>query len=94
VIRSHFPYDASHVISDEARAIDARILELWKAGDHASVVELYPEYLKRFHPEGRFAHYLIGLGAAGGVRCRARGEQLSAYENAVGTGQVHVLFRH
>jgi 3,4-dihydroxyphenylacetate 2,3-dioxygenase len=33
------------------------------------------------------------LGAVGGTACRARGVRLSDYENAVGTGQVHVLFR-
>jgi 3,4-dihydroxyphenylacetate 2,3-dioxygenase len=93
VIRNHFAYDPSHVISAEARAIDARILQLWAAGDHAAVLALYPEYRERFHPEGRFAHYLIALGAMGGAACHARGTQLSKYENAVGTGQVHVLFR-
>jgi 3,4-dihydroxyphenylacetate 2,3-dioxygenase len=92
-IRNHFAYDSAHVISPEARAIDLQILELWKRGDHAAVVEMYPRYRERFHPEGRFAHYLIALGALGGSACTARGEQLSDYENAVGTGQVHVLFR-
>lgn len=91
-IREHFAYDPSHVISTEARAIDAKILELWSRGDHAAVLELYPEYQVKHHPEGRFAHYLIALGALGGARCTARGTQLSDYENAVGTGQVHVLF--
>jgi 3,4-dihydroxyphenylacetate 2,3-dioxygenase len=91
-IREHFAYDRSHVISKEAQEIDARILELWKAGDHASVIEMYPDYQKRFHPEGRFAHYLIAAGAMGGAAWKGRGEQLSEYENAVGTGQVHVLF--
>jgi 3,4-dihydroxyphenylacetate 2,3-dioxygenase len=93
VIRQHFAYDARHVISVEARAIDQRILQLWAAGDHAAVLALYPEYCARFHPEGRFAHYLIALGALGGIECRAPGEQLSQYENAVGTGQVHMFFR-
>ncbi|HKP60166.1 MAG TPA: hypothetical protein VJV78_25755 [Polyangiales bacterium] len=92
VIRQHFAYDSSHVISGEARAFDAQILERWKAGDHAAVIELYPEYRERFHPEGRFAHYLMAVGAIGGAACRTRGEQLSAYENAVGTGQVHMFF--
>jgi 3,4-dihydroxyphenylacetate 2,3-dioxygenase len=91
-IRNHFAYDPSHVISKEARAMDARILEFWERGDHAAVVELYPEYLKKYHPEGRFAHYLMALGALGGRACRIRGTRLSDYENAVGTGQVHVLF--
>lgn len=92
-IREHFAYDPAHVISAEARAMDQRILALWEQGDHAAVVELYPEYLARFHPEGRFAHYLMALGALGGAACRVRGVRLSDYENAVGTGQVHVLFR-
>jgi 3,4-dihydroxyphenylacetate 2,3-dioxygenase len=92
-IRSHFGYDPAHVISDGARAADARILDLWAQGDHASVVGMYPEYLRAHHPEGRFAHYLVALGALGGPACRVPGSRLSAYENAVGTGQVHVLFR-
>ena len=93
VIRDHFAYGAEHVISPAARAMDQQILQLWKQGDHGAVVELYPRYLAEFHPEGRFAHYLMALGALGGRSCRTRGVQLSSYENAVGTGQVHVLFR-
>ena len=92
-IRRHFGYDAAHVISPDARRMDTGILELWERGDHAAVLELYPEYQREHHPEGRFAHYLIGLGAMGGASCRAAGVRLSDYENAVGTGQVHVLFR-
>ena len=92
-IRNHFGYDPAHLISPEARRMDAHILDLWEGGDHAAVLELYPEYERTYHPEGRFAHYLIGLGAMGGASCRVPGARLSAYENAVGTGQVHVLFR-
>ena len=92
-IREHFAYDAAHVIDAEARAMDAKILEHWRLGEHAAVLELYPEYASKHRPEGRFGHYLIALGALGGARCTTRGTQLSDYENAVGTGQVHVLFR-
>jgi 3,4-dihydroxyphenylacetate 2,3-dioxygenase len=92
-IRSHFGFGAEHVISDEARQADARILAMWERGEHGAVVDLYPEYEQKHHPEGRFAHYLILLGAIGGAACRLRGTRLSDYENAVGTGQVHVLFR-
>ncbi len=91
-IRNHFGYDASHVISAEARAMDLRILGHWERGEHAAVLELWPEYQSKYHPEGRFAHYLMALGAVGGRECRARGERLSEYENAVGTGQTHVFF--
>jgi 3,4-dihydroxyphenylacetate 2,3-dioxygenase len=92
-IRSHFGYDASHVVTAAAREADGRILGLWERGDHAAVVAMYPEYERAHHPEGRFAHYLVALGALGGAACRVPGSRLSAYENAVGTGQVHVLFR-
>ena len=92
-IRQHFGFDADHVISSDAREADIRILERWERGDHAAVLAMYPAYLRAHHPEGRFAHYLTGLGAMGGAGCRAPGVRLSAYENAVGTGQVHVLFR-
>jgi 3,4-dihydroxyphenylacetate 2,3-dioxygenase len=91
-IRDHFGYDPAHVISDEAREMDQRILALWRDGDHAAVLGLVDDYRARCHPEGGFGHYLMALGAMGGASCRATGEQLSEYENAVGTGQVHVLF--
>jgi len=93
VIRQHFGYAPAHVISSDARRMDGHILELWEEGDHGAVLELYPAYQRRYHPEGRLAHYLMGLGAMGGASCRTPGIRLSAYENAVGTGQVHVLFR-
>ncbi len=38
------------------------------------------------------AHYLQMVGAMGGAECRAKGEPLSAYENARGTGNIHVWF--
>jgi 3,4-dihydroxyphenylacetate 2,3-dioxygenase len=91
-IRSHFGYDGSHVITQEAYDMDQQILQYWERGDHHAVLALYPEYLEKHHPEGRFAHYLMALGALGGADCHIRGERLSDYENAVGTGQVHVLF--
>jgi len=91
VIRAHQSYDPAHLITLEARAIDERILDLWTKGDHAAVINLYPEY-RSFAPEGRFGHYLIMAGALGGRACTAAGTQLSDYENAVGTGQAHVWF--
>jgi 3,4-dihydroxyphenylacetate 2,3-dioxygenase len=47
-------------------------------------------------PEGRFGHYLMMLGALGGevgpAAVTSRGVPFSEYENAVGTGQIHVNF--
>lgn len=89
--RGRSALDPSNVISDTAREWDARILRHWAAGEHDQVVALYPQY-REVHPEGLFGHYLILLGAIGGTACRAPGRQFSDYENAMGTGQVHVVF--
>jgi 3,4-dihydroxyphenylacetate 2,3-dioxygenase len=83
--------DPDNVFSAAARAWDRRILGLWAAGDHAAVLDLYPAY-RSVRPEGLFGHYLTLLGAIGGRACRAPGERYSDYENALGTGQVHVVF--
>ena len=91
VILEHTAYEPEHLISPEARAIDERFLRCWADGDHAAVIDAYPEY-RRFRPEGYFGHYLTMVGALGGRACTARGTLMSAYENAVGTGQVHVWF--
>lgn len=90
-IRDHLGFSPSEIVSPEARAMDERILDLWAEGDHAAVLDLYPELL-RFSPEGFFAHYLILAGALGGRAWRARGRMLSAYESSLGTGEAHVLF--
>jgi 3,4-dihydroxyphenylacetate 2,3-dioxygenase len=83
--------DPAHVRSAAARAWDRRILRLWATGDHAAVLDIYPAY-RTVRPEGLFGHYLTLLGAIGGRECRAPGEAFSDYENALGTGQVHVVF--
>ena len=39
-----------------------------------------------------FGHYLMMVGAIGGHACTAPGVAYSEYENAIGTGQVHMWF--
>jgi 3,4-dihydroxyphenylacetate 2,3-dioxygenase len=90
-LRAHGNYDPANVLTPEAREFDERILQLWADGDHATVIDLYPEY-RKFSPEGFFGHYLMLVGALGGARCTAKGALMSKYENAVGTGQAHVWF--
>ena len=50
-----------------------------------------PAFL-RFKPEAMFGHYLMMVGAIGGRACTAPGVAYSEYENAIGTGQVHMWF--
>ena len=90
--RAHEAADPRHVISEGARAADERIIELWESGEHAAVIDGYPEYSAAHKPEGRFGHYLMMVGALGGRRCTAKGRLFSEYENSAGTGQAHVWF--
>lgn len=100
---SHKFYDLDHVpphpriwhpdnVSDPAnRALDREVLGLWKEGRHDKVLDRFPE-LEAAKYEGHGAHYAQMMGALGGRSCRARGTQLSEYENAAGTGNVHMWF--
>jgi 3,4-dihydroxyphenylacetate 2,3-dioxygenase len=90
-IAKHEASDPVHIITPEARAADEKRLEWMEAGDHRRIVETMDEYME-FSPEGEFGHYLMMLGAVGGADCTARGKLYSDYENATGTGQVHVWF--
>jgi hypothetical protein len=55
------------------------------------VVDTMPEFL-RVRPEGMFGHYLMMVAAIGGRDCVAPGVRYSEYENAIGTGQIHIWF--
>ena len=90
-LRAHESSDPVHIRTPEARAADLERMAWLEAGDHARVVDTMPEFL-RFKPEAMFGHYLMMVGAIGGRDCIAPGVAYSEYENAIGTGQVHVWF--
>ena len=90
-IAKHEASDPVHIITPEARPADELRLEWMKAGDHRRIVDSMDDYLQ-YNPEGGFGHFLLMLGSIGGVDCIAKGELFSEYENATGTGQVHVWF--
>lgn len=90
-IPDHEASDPIHIRTPEARAADEERLEWWKQGDHARVIDEMDAF-RAHKPEGMFGHYLIMIGALGGRDCKAPGRQFSDYENATGTGQVHVWF--
>ena len=90
-ISEHEASDPSHIVTPEARAADERRIEWMNEGAHRRIVEEMDDYMPH-NPEGDFGHYLMMLGAVGGPDCVATGEMFSDYENATGTGQVHVWF--
>jgi 3,4-dihydroxyphenylacetate 2,3-dioxygenase len=90
-LREHEAAGVEHIFTPEAAAADAERLGWFREGDHARVLETMPEFY-RFRPEGRFGHYLMMAGALGEGDNTAPSRQYGRYENAVGTGQVHLWF--
>jgi aromatic ring-opening dioxygenase catalytic subunit (LigB family) len=90
-LRAHESSDPVHIRTPEARAADLERVAWLEQGEHRKVVDTMPEFL-RFHPEAMFGHYLMMVGAIGGRDCTAPGIRYSEYENAIGTGQIHLWF--
>lgn len=90
-IAKHEASDTVHIITPQARDADLQRIEWMKQGDHAAIIDSMDDYHAHL-PEAGFGHYLMMVGAVGGRRCTAPGVQFSEYENATGTGQVHVWF--
>jgi aromatic ring-opening dioxygenase catalytic subunit (LigB family) len=85
-------FHESNVSSPENVKSDKDAIELFRQGRHDRVLERWDSDFRRRPWEAFGAHYLQMVGALGGADCRAKGETLSEYENARGTGNVHVWF--
>jgi 3,4-dihydroxyphenylacetate 2,3-dioxygenase len=90
-LREHEAADPKHIFSAAARDADRQRIAWFTEGRHDLVLKSMPEFLA-VKPEARFGHYLMMIGALGEEACTAPGRLFSEYENAVGTGQVHVWF--
>ena len=90
-LREHEAAGIEHIFSPAHSAADLERIEWMKQGDHARILRTMPEFL-RFKPEANFGHYLMMVAALGEEDFTAPGRLYSAYENAIGTGQVHVWF--
>ncbi|MBI2771976.1 MAG: extradiol ring-cleavage dioxygenase [Burkholderiales bacterium] len=85
-------FHESNVFSEANAESDKRAIDLLKEGRHDLVLERWDiEYRKVFW-EAFGSHYLQMVGALGGAECRVKGKPLSEYENARGTGNIHVWF--
>ena len=90
-LRAHEASDPVHIRTEQARAADATRIGWLSAGEHARVIDTMGDYLA-VRPEARFAHYLMMIGALGGRAVTAPSRPFSDYENAIGTGQMHLWF--
>jgi 3,4-dihydroxyphenylacetate 2,3-dioxygenase len=90
-LRAHEASDPVHIRSEQARTADAARIGWLSAGEHARVIDTMGGYLA-VRPEAKFAHYLMMVGALGGRAVTAPSRPFSDYENAIGTGQMHLWF--
>ena len=90
-LRDHEAADERHIFSDAARRADHRVIDALERGDHAQVLRELPDF-SLVKPEGRFGHYQMMSAALGGSACDAPARRFSEYENAIGTGQIHLWF--
>ncbi|KQP22659.1 extradiol ring-cleavage dioxygenase [Pseudorhodoferax sp. Leaf267] len=85
-------FHESNVSRPENIESDKQAIALFAEGRHDLILERWDADYRRKPWEAFGAHYLQMLGALGGAACTARGQQLSVYENARGTGNVHIWF--
>lgn len=85
-------FHEDNVSRPENVASDKGAVERFRQGQHDVILERWDEDYRQIPWEGFGAHYLQMVGALGGRACRLKGEPLSAYENARGTGNIHVWF--
>jgi len=85
-------YHPDNVSSEYNRKSDYRAIEHLCQGKHATILEKFDSEYKKLPWEAWGAHYLQMIGALGGIKCTAVGTPLSEYENAHGTGNIHIWF--
>jgi 3,4-dihydroxyphenylacetate 2,3-dioxygenase len=85
-------YHETNVARPENIARDKEAMALFEQGRHADVLDQWDAKYRPLPWEGFGGHYLQMVGALGARECTARGTALSDYENARGTGNVHMWF--
>ncbi len=85
-------FHESNVASASNIASDKGAIELMKQGKHAEILKRWPTEYQKVFWEAFGSHYLQMVGALGGSDCTLQAQQLSDYENARGTGNVHLWF--
>jgi 3,4-dihydroxyphenylacetate 2,3-dioxygenase len=85
-------YHETNVARPENIARDKEAMALFEQGRHADIIDQWDAKFRPLPWEGFGGHYLQMVGALGARECTAEGSALSDYENARGTGNVHMWF--
>ena len=80
-------------VSREANIVaDKEAIALFEQGRHSDILANWDTRYRSLPWEGFGGHYLQMVGALGGATCTAKATRLSDYENARGTGNIHLWF--
>jgi 3,4-dihydroxyphenylacetate 2,3-dioxygenase len=85
-------FHENNVSSPENIASDKAAIELMIQGRHDLILDRWDQEYRKIFWEAFGAHYLQMIGALGGRSARYTGTPLSEYENARGTGNIHIWF--
>lgn len=85
-------YHESNVSRPENIARDKEAIALLSAGRHDQILKDWDARYRPLPWEGFGGHYLQMVAALGGAACKSKGTALSDYENARGTGNIHMWF--
>jgi 3,4-dihydroxyphenylacetate 2,3-dioxygenase len=85
-------YHETNVARPENIVRDKEAMALFEQGRHADIIDQWDTKFRPLPWEGFGGHYLQMVGALGARECVAKGTALSDYENARGTGNVHMWF--
>ncbi|EQB11413.1 DODA-type extradiol aromatic ring-opening family dioxygenase [Sphingobium lactosutens] len=85
-------FHPDNLSSEANHKSDLEAIALLEQGRHDEIIARFPNEYRKIPWEGLGGHYLQMIGALGGAACQSKGETLSEYENARGTGNIHIWF--
>lgn len=80
------------ISSEFNRQMDLHVLDLWQRGEHATFLELLPEYATKCSGEGLMHDTAMLYGALGWDAYTGKCEVVTEYFPSSGTGQTNVIF--
>jgi 3,4-dihydroxyphenylacetate 2,3-dioxygenase len=86
------PDFAHRIWSPFLETLDKRVVEMWEQGEWKDFCDMLPEYASKGHGEGFMHDTAMMLGALGWSEYQGRGEVLTPYFGASGTGQINAVF--
>lgn len=85
-------FHETNVSSSENVVSDKLAIKAMEEGRHGDIIGDWETEYKKRNWEAFGGHYLQMIGAGGGAKCKWEGRAMSAYENARGTGNIHIWF--